>query len=181
MAIEVASLQDLATLLRQNGCRRIGIDGVDGCGKTTLAKNLGEKLEMNLISLDDYLNEEQGGYLNHLRYEDVKKAYCAQPRCIVEGVCLLQVLEAASLEIDTLVYVKRMDHGLWADERECDIGEDVDSFLEKERQLVERFAGGTAGQTTDSALPRLAEEIIRYHASYRPFEKAAFWYRRDDC
>lgn len=183
MAIEVATPQELAALVRKGAYRRVGIDGVDGSGKTTLAKDLTEHLAVELISLDSYLDKKRGSYLDHLRYEDLKRIYRAQPRCIVEGVCLLQVLETAGLEIDTLVYVQRMQHGVWADERECDLDEDVDAFLEGERRLAEMFAAGEADQASESSsiIPSLVEEIIRYHASYRPFEKAAFLYQRHDC
>lgn len=67
--IELETSQELAALLRESGYGRIGIDGVDGSGKTTLAKNLAEQLDVPLISLDDYLDEKRDGYLDHLRYE----------------------------------------------------------------------------------------------------------------
>lgn len=184
MAIEVETAQELANLLREGGYYRVGIDGIDGCGKTTLAKYLAEQLKAELITLDDYLIKNQGSYLSHFRYEDFRMIYCAQPRCIVEGVCLLDVLETTSLEIDTLVYVKRMQHGVWADERDCDITENVDSFVEKEREL-EGLLSATREVNhpgySSSAILHVEEEIIRYHASYKPFTRATFWYLRDDC
>ena len=101
----------------------------------------------------------------------------------MEGVCLLQVLAAAKLEIAALVYVKRMCHEMWADERECDIHENVEALLKKERELADMFSENTGPQSSSasSALPALAEEIIRYHACHRPFERATFLYLRDDC
>ncbi|MEW5966384.1 MAG: shikimate kinase [Pseudomonadota bacterium] len=177
--IELEALQDLVACLQESGYRRIGADGVDGCGKTTLAKSLAEQLEIPLISLDDYLDKNRGGYLGHLRYEELKRAFHAESQCIVEGVCLLQALEIANLGIDALVYVKRMQHGIWADERECDVNiENVEVFLQAEKQLVEMFYFGETDQT-NSSLPKLSEEIIRYHASYRPFEQAVFLYCSD--
>lgn len=175
--IELETPQDLVALLRESGHGRIGIDGVDGCGKTTLAKNLAEQLDVPLISLDDYLDEKRDGYLDHLRYEELKRDFHAKPQCIVEGVCLLQALNIANLEIDVLVYVKRMQHGFWADEHECDVVEDVDVFLKVEGELAEMFSVGDTDPARP-ALPKLAEELIRYHASYRPFEQATFWYCR---
>lgn len=183
MAIEVKTAQELANILREGGSCRVGIDGIDGCGKTTLAKHLAEQLKAELISLDDYLIKNQGSYLNNLRYEEIRMGYFAQPRCIVEGVCLLQVLETTGLEIDTLVYVKRMQHGVWADERVCDINENVDTFIEGEMELDEMLSAREANHSgnSSSALHRIEEEIIRYHASYKPFTNAAVWYLRDDC
>ena len=177
--IELETPQDLAALRRESGYGRIGIDGVDGCGKTTLAKSLVGQLDIPLISLDDYLDKNRGGYLDHLRYEELRRAFHAKPQCIVEGVCLLQALELANFRIDALVYVKRMQHGIWADQRECDvIIENVEVFIKAEKELAEMFSIGETDQT-NSALPKLAEELIRYHASYRPFEQAAFLYCSD--
>lgn len=183
MAIKVKTAQELANILREGGSCRVGIDGIDGCGKTTLAKYLAEQLKVKLISLDDYLIKNQGSYLKSLRYEAIRMACFTQPRYIVEGVCLLQVLKTTGLEIDTLVYVKRMQHGAWADKRVCDINENVDTFVEGEMKLDEILSARDANHSgnSSSALPRIEEEIIRYHASYKPFTKAAVWYLRDDC
>ena len=62
-----------------------------------------------------------------------------------------------------------------AGEEAC--GEDVDVFLKAEGELAEMFSVGDTDPARP-ALPKLAEELIRYHASYRPFEQAAFWYCR---
>lgn len=92
-------------------------------------------------------------------------------------MCLLQALNVANLKIDALVYVKRMQHGLWADEHECDVVEDVDVFLKAEGELAEMFSVNDTAQARP-ALPKLSEELVLYHASYRPFEQATFWYCR---
>jgi len=128
--VELDTRQNLVACLRESSYRWIGVDGVDGCGKTTLAKALAKQLGVPLISLDDYLDTNHGGYLAHLRYQELKKAFDAKSRCIIEGVCLLQPLEIADVELDAVVYVKRMQHGIWADERECDlVAENVEVFL----------------------------------------------------
>ena len=173
--IELDTLQDLVASLQQSGYHRIGVDGVDGCGKTTLAARIAAQLDVPLISLDDFLDKNRGGYLGHLHYEELKREIHAKSPCVVEGVCLLQALEVAGSEIDALVYVKRMQHGIWADERECDVLEDIEAFIKAERELVEKLLVGEA-DPTNPELPKLAEELIRYHASYRPFEQATFLY-----
>jgi broad-specificity NMP kinase len=173
--IELDTLQDLVACLQKGGYQRIGVDGIDGCGKTTLAASIAAQLDVPLISLDDFLDKNRGGYLGHLHYDELKTEVHAKSPCIVEGVCLLQALDVAGLEIDALVYVKRMQHGVWADERECVVLENIEAFLKTERELVEKFLVGEA-DPTNPALPQLAEELIRYHASYRPFEQAAFLY-----
>ncbi len=48
MAIEIETANDLAVRLQEPGYHRIGIDGIAGCGKSTLAKDLSTSLELDL-------------------------------------------------------------------------------------------------------------------------------------
>ncbi len=170
MATEVETVKELAALLKDNGHHRVGIDGHTGCGKTTLAKELSKSLGLDLLSIDDYLDRNQGSFCDQVKFKDLKTAYDIKSGCIVEGVCLLQVLEAAQLDIDALIYVKRMQNGIWADESECEVNlENVDQILEEVGKKVKLI-------NSEANLPPLVEEIIRYHASHRPLERADFLY-----
>lgn len=183
MAIEIETADGLAVCLQEGGYRRVGIDGFTGCGKSTLAKELSTSLGLDLLSIDDYLNQNQGSYFDQLKLEDLQRAYRQHLGCILEGVCLLKVLEAAQLEIDAIVYVKRMQHGIWTDESECDVNpENVDHSLGEVERLVTLSSTWEVDNSGESraGLPHLVEEIIRYHASYRPFERADFVYLRSD-
>jgi len=95
---------------------------------------------------------------------------------VVEGVCLLSVVEKIDAHVDCLVYVKRTHHGRWADERECEVAGDIEEYLRKEREAVRLIRGL---ETAPESLG-LAEEIIRYHARYKPHHKADFFYMRED-
>jgi hypothetical protein len=54
--------------------------------------------------LDDFLNRHQGGFLEHLRYDQLLAAIGQRP-ILVEGVCLLAVLERIAVNVDVVVYV----------------------------------------------------------------------------
>lgn len=171
---EFSTVDALADFVRTRGAYRIGIDGVDGVGKTPLATELKEKLDYPLISLDDYLDRNKGGFIEYLSYSRLAQDLSNHSHVVIEGDCLLQVLARVAAEIDLLVYVKRLQHGVWLDERECEINGDLEAFIAKEKELIERIAG-TSGE---SQVLELSEEIIRYHYAYRPHSKAHVTYVR---
>ena len=64
--------------------------------------------------------------------------------------------------------------GLWADERELDLDEPLEDFLQNERELTAMVA---CEPVTDLGL---AEEVIRYHYTARPHDNAHIVYFRDE-
>jgi len=174
--IEVATPDAVVEALRSANARRIGIDGIDGCGKSTLARVVAVKLQRRLFTLDDYLEKDKGGFLEFIDYSRLRSDVSAEDACVFEGVCLLHVLRRAELVIDALVYVKRRHLGLWADERELDLdlNEPLEDFLKNERELTAMVAGEAV---TDLGL---AEEVIRYHHAARPHNSAHIVYFRDE-
>lgn len=171
--IETANADDVVKALRTANARRIGIDGIDGCGKTTLARVVTAKLQCRMFTLDDYLEKDKGGFLDFIDYQRLRSDASAEEKCVVEGVCLLHALQRAELAIDALVYVKRRHLGLWADERELDLNEPLEDFLKNERELTAMVSDETV---TDLGL---AEEVIRYHHAARPYNNADIVYFRD--
>lgn len=175
--METDDIQKLATYIRDKGCSRIGIDGTNGAGKSTLARSLSVILGLSHLNLDDYLIQEQGGFLDHLKYNEIKRKMLQLECFVVDGVCMLSVLEKIETRVDCMIYVKRMCHGVWADERECEITGDIEEYIKKERELVRLIE---ESETTPKSLG-LAEEIIRYHEKYKPHQKAELFYMREDC
>ena len=104
---------------------------------------------------------------------------------MIEGVCLLQVLERLGVRLDCVIYIKRMTSGLWSDEDECEFPFGVEEAIRQSRrdtELVLEFEARQQGKpyhpsTTDE--PRLDQEIMRYHASYSPHSKADIVYCKD--
>jgi dephospho-CoA kinase len=79
-------LGKLDSLIQEGDKVCIGIDGMDGIGKTPLARKLAPLLGAQVISLDDYLDKKQGAYIPHIRCNEVTAAIeAASARVIVEG------------------------------------------------------------------------------------------------
>jgi hypothetical protein len=90
----------------------IGIDGVDGSGKSALAAWLSWQLEMPTIHLDLYLlpNRDPPAW----RTEDLAHVIGVQKALerptILEGILLLDVLDAINRKPDFLVFVDKHEH-----------------------------------------------------------------------
>lgn len=175
--METDDISKLAAFIRNKSYCRIGIDGTNNAGKSTMAGKLSKILGIRHLNLDDFLVKGNGGYVDYLKYDEIKLQISDTKCFVVEGVCLLNVLEKTDTSIDCLIYVKRMQHGLWADERECEITEDIEDFINKEKELVRLL------QQTKSVPDSLGlgEEIIRYHYMFKPHKKADLFYTRVDC
>ena len=175
--LQVCSLSEVATALKSLGAKRISIDGTDGSGKSTLAEALSTELGSLLIHLDDFVEKGQGVYVSSLDIAELTKALTSAQTWILEGVCVLQALEAAGIEQDALVYIKRMSHGQWCDEDELDPQVPIEQHLDHLRSELRPFADayGESGELG------LAEEVVRYHARYRPHRNATLTYLRADA
>jgi hypothetical protein len=186
---EVNTVRELVELLSSSYATAvlIGIDGTDGAGKTTLAKELGQSMGATVVSLDDFVPKDSGSYVPHLRTDDLRETLCSAGRpVIVEGVCLLAALEALSLGPDLLIYVKRIsDDGYWYDHDVCDPQEDEETLIARLSQQADAFAkvaaqlsGEPDPEGGDLGLTPRHEEIVRYHCKYRPSRKAQIAFLR---
>lgn len=128
---ELASV--LSSFLREGNACYIGIDGKDGSGKSALVKSLSEKLEIEFICLDDFVENKKGGYVAFLDVAAINEARktigCP---LIIEGVCLLAAAERIGVKINVLIYVKRMSvYGDWRDREECEPQIPPDKLVKK--------------------------------------------------
>lgn len=168
----------------------LGVDGVDGAGKSRLAIELAARLKARVVHLDDFLERGQGLYVAALRLREIWGTL--EPESgpmIVEGVCLLAALERIGVTATRLVYVKRMSPaGHWADEVCCEVPEGAEAAIEARRAELAEFEAvfealrGAEPGYSDAAygpakapdLPELVQEVIRYHARYRPHRRADY-------
>jgi hypothetical protein len=143
----------------------IAIDGKNGAGKSCLAKKLQGLIGGGIVSLDQFVEPNQhGGFVGFLDQTAITTAIerCATPK-IIEGVCVLEVLDAIGHNPDILIYVKEIYFGyLWKDEDMLD--RDPEEPLE---ELIPR-----------KALTLLTEQVIRYHNKYRPSGQAQIIFNR---
>ena len=152
----------------------MGIDGLDGCRKTTLAVELAGHTDYQVISVDDFLDEKRGAYVNNIDFDGVRRA--AEGRnSIVEGVCLLKVLERAGLKLGLAIYVQKYRHGLWADEDWLGLDQNVEAYLNKLSDVAEIFSRDKTKHEED-----LSTEVIRYHHEFHPHEKADLLFTWND-
>jgi chloramphenicol 3-O-phosphotransferase len=52
----------------------VAIDGRDGAGKSCLAKNLQKLIGGAIVSFDDFLEQNQGGYVEYLNITAIRAA-----------------------------------------------------------------------------------------------------------
>ena len=81
------------------------------------------------------------------------------------------------LKCDLLIYIKRMNDGVWVDEQELVPVSDLESHIDSLRS-EDATISYAVGQAPDFWFE---EEIIRYHAKYTPQKSANIEYHRPDA
>ncbi len=188
---EIADVNELAQAIRAHmeGRARpvVGIDGADGSGKTFLATEIGTVLNLSVLSVDDFVEKERGNYVKHIHQAELEAALGGTATgVIVEGVCLLDVLDRLRFSADCLIYVKRCDaDGFWYEDGDYDDpSRSADVVLARLSQQLAAMADLTCpfhnepGDPFAGSATPLREEIIRYHYRARPHERADFVYLR---
>lgn len=164
------------------------IDGVDGSGKSTIAREISQRLGYSHIELDKYLEKNRKAYVKYIKYNLLKdKIEGFNNPIIIEGVCVLAVLKKLKIEHDFLIYVKRMSkYGYWRDGNLYDVKEDVNGHISNQIKDYCNFSKALALiekkelDSIDCSIPKLREEIIRYHFEFRPHEIADIIFNRID-
>jgi hypothetical protein len=147
-------------------------------GKSYLAEELSRSLECPTLELDDYLHKNQGGYVDFIDYKALSVALSSIPTFILCGVCLREVLANLGATLGGHIYIKRMRHGLWADEDKCVFPEGVDVAIEllaRNAAMISDYfdeRSDQPGPEVEDSLPHLSDEIMRYHDKWLPHETA---------
>jgi hypothetical protein len=164
-------LDELVHIAREHGWHRIGVDGADGAGKSSLAKRLAIALGKRQVDIDNFVEKGQGGYGAFIDYMALHAAGEGSD-VVISGACLRDVLKRSRLDVDAYVYVKRMRPGYWADEETCVFPAGVNAAITKQEAmhgLVEKHG----------AMPGAVVEIMRYHDKARPHERADVVFTRE--
>jgi hypothetical protein len=116
----------------------IGIDGFMSSGKSPLSATLADKLNATHIELDNFFTPPIENYVNDLPIGDIATTLKQHNRdsIVIEGLCLLDVLDRISLQVDVLVYIKRFsEEGIWQD------GDKVEEFRKQPTSCNEGLFG----------------------------------------
>lgn len=145
--------------LVSNSCLVIAVDGAYGSGKSTLARKLAEQLGAVYFEVDKYVLGDGRPYRQQLRYDDMRRdleAIRGRGTVIVDGVCLLDILDRINAPPDVSIYVKRMDSmGIWQDDDTCN------------PEIIDLDSPWLKGSGA-----ALAREVAAYHLSRDPLASA---------
>jgi len=170
--IELSSISELIETILNTSPRLVGIDGKDGSGKSTAACEIAKATGASVISLDDFIDKGKGTFADNLRYEEIGAAISkSNGSLIVEGVCLLNVIDRLGVKLDVHVYVKRISrYGFWYDIDECAFHEDHSDVIQY-FESAETDIRNVMAKSKDSnairnqwKMPEFRQELIRYHA-----------------
>lgn len=186
--METSKISEVVEKLKSGVFRLIGIDGADGSGKSTLASQLASELGFVHLNLDDYIERNQGLFVPHIKYDEVRRQIDrAEEPVVLEGVCLLAILYKLSMQPDLFIYVKRISsHGYWHDEDDCDVQGNIDELIAVKKEELLKFGQAEASiegrefNPSECKFPELDEKLIRYHHEFMPHKKAEVIFKRVD-
>ena len=163
MPDRVTSLDELTRNVLARPQQLLVVDGMPLSGKSTLAKNLAHAIRCTAIGCDDYLEHDQGSFLEALRYDtlrrDLDRACSTSGKVILEGVCIREVMRRLALDprAAVMIYVKRMSlTGDWAD------ADDLAPMTPSMRAAVAALGG------EEYRTPILRLEVRGYHENEGP-------------
>jgi len=144
----------------------VSIDGVDGVGKTTLSSKIAQELCISNIELDDFVQKNQNGYINHIDYDRLLKKIITDKPVVVEGICVLEILNRIQIKPDVSIYIKVVDrYGFCNGQiKYCPPAKSADEVINERKSK-----GFSVGYE---------EDVIRYHYSFKPHEKSDYIFER---
>ena len=90
----------------------IGIDGVDGSGKSSIARFLAWQIGMPALEMDLFIDrtKEKFSYRTEDLLRLIDARHLLDRPVIVEGIFLLKVLNQIGIKPEILVYVEKVGH-----------------------------------------------------------------------
>lgn len=140
----IHDVADLAGLVSVLSDPLVAIDGVDGAGKTTLARRLSDTLGWPTVDLDDHIGPKGRSYVEQVLFDDLAEAIRPRP-VIFSGIHMLEVLERVGAAADFLVYVVRLSQAGIPADLEL-IERDIRPELTEGQHTPPRLGGVTPGK-----------------------------------
>lgn len=177
-------LGEIISLINTKGNFIISIDGVDGTGKSTLAKSISDAIDGLHINLDKCIDRNQGRYVDNLRFDEVLKLYNNSDKKVIifDGVCLMKILEILDINPNLKIYVRLVKKdGFWyKGHTDFNYTRNVDEIINEHRNSTRKMKEFFGEEIDEEALKfeELPDEIIRYHHEYKPNETCDYIYER---
>ncbi|MBI5189624.1 MAG: hypothetical protein HZA22_02965 [Nitrospirae bacterium] len=177
MTTEIYDIEELINILQSKQLGVVAIHGAPSAGKTTLATILGKRLGGSVIIVDQYIKKNPSGrYPDFLDYQRLGIALdnVTSPT-IIEGVCLLEVLDRILLKPDITIYARNPNDHDWVNYDINDIEyESQLSEIESNIQIARRCYPDSYHD--DECLEK---DNAIYHNKYKPVELSDFLYIRN--
>lgn len=101
---------DIIDFLNEECKGIIAIDGDLGSGKTRIANEISDRMQMPVIHIDDFLIPNTGQFLDSVKYFGLKKEIKeAGSRLVIEGICLLDILNKINVKYSIYFFIKRKE------------------------------------------------------------------------
>lgn len=177
----IERIDDIFEAIKTSNPKIVGVDGIDGVGKTFLAKDI-EKLGYKRISLDDFLKRKSGGYFKFINFELLKKMVRqSSNRLVVEGILLQKILKELSLATNYSVY---MTDSVWIYDwleeyqgKYC--GLTLNEIITNVEREVERLNRVLSPDSKMYKMDGLRKEMYEYSYEYKPWERADVIFRKN--
>jgi cytidylate kinase len=109
----------------------VAIDGLNGTGKTTLARYLSHKFNCSLVETDMFMVQAAVDY----RFEEMKiliKGRLTRKRPVfIEGVAILRTLKKIDLSPDFHIYWENVDSNDLGIDREDELGSELQKYIQE--------------------------------------------------
>lgn len=172
-------IQKVEILVAEKNLHLVSIDGFSGSGKSYLSKVIVESNSYSYIDIDgDYLVANNGRYIDFIKYEklksDIFNFISNEDKVVIDGICILKVLERIGFKPDIKIYVKGIHNNQWRDGKHRDYATSVEDALFNIRVKNQQFENdaayieGREPKLIDLLEENMTHETMRYHYSYRP-------------
>jgi adenylate kinase family enzyme len=131
-------IRRIGILSTEKKVQLISVDGFSGSGKSFLSKKIVEINNYTYIDIDgDYLKTNDGRFINFIKYEklkaDIFELVSNGKKVVIDGICILKVLDRIGFKPDIKVYVKRIHSQQWRDGKYLDYTTNIEDALSARR------------------------------------------------